>query len=381
MKKRIKYIGFFDAPIWSGKRKAVLSANNKMTYLIEKINSLGQNVDIYSTSWITQSNGHKQERKITNFLGDNTVRFTPSSIFFSKGSSLINSIMTILWLSKSLIKGVKKEEEIIVYHSLFLFIPIYLVKKIKKCKIILQVEEKYTSVWSGSKIDTIIEQKMFQLADKLILASSGLIHEIAYEKKFILFHGVYRSKYESVKSTISSNEINLLYSGEIETLRNGSFNSLKIMKYLPNNYSLSILGNGNEKDLKTIKLEIEAVNKSLNRNACKYYGVLTGAEYDRFLFRCDIGLNPQEIGDYMDTAFPSKILDYMTHGLTVVSSEIESIKNSEVGELISLVRTTKPESFSDVITKLCLKKTAGKTSELELLDRNFQHNLRGFLQL
>src|SRR5690606_35053088 len=106
--------------------------------------------------------------------------------------------------------------------------------------------------------------------------------------------------------------------------------SVLAMNYLPNKYRLHILGFGNNSDIEELKKLINYVNKEKGYECCRYYGSLDGEKYSEFLLDCDIGLNPQKEGEYMDFAFPSKILSYLAHGLEVVSTRIKSVEQSKV---------------------------------------------------
>src|SRR5699024_6729495 len=98
----------------------------------------------------------------------------------------LNYIFSLLQLLIYLLKECKRDETIIVYHSLMLIIPIYLLKNFKKVNIILEVEEIYSKVWKESGYKKL-ETDFINIADKYIVVSDLLKQQLPNKQSVILY--------------------------------------------------------------------------------------------------------------------------------------------------------------------------------------------------
>lgn len=329
---RIKYIGFYNHNSSLVKRICALSAVNKMDYVISSLNEIGYGVDIISPSWLVQTEKifFKGGEKIS--LENNNYVYAPSFNTRNKILSYFTIVLSWIWLFFYLVFKTQKNEKIIVYHSLWLSIPLFYVKKIKKLNVILEVEEIYSKIWTFPKLLVKFENKIINSCETYIIASDMLKGKLSQEKEKIVLYGSYNvngnvEKYSSVDRAY----IHLVYAGGIEMVRRGAFISIDILEYLPDNYFLNIVGFGEDKDINCLK---EYINSSSVKKRIKFHGEMKGKEFFTFLNQCDVGLNPQLIGNYMDTAFPSKILTYLSAGLNVISSKVDSIYCSKLKDEI-----------------------------------------------
>lgn len=103
-------------------------------------------------------------------------------------------------------------------------------------------------------------------------------------------------------------------------------------------YKISVIGFGDVENIKKLKQEIELLNE-ISDCKVRYDGEKKGQEYIDYLSNCDIGLSTQiATGEYLKYSFPSKMLSYMSVGLRVVSSNIECVKKSKIGDLYIIMR-------------------------------------------
>lgn len=329
---RIKYIGFYNHNSSIINRTCALSAVNKMDYVISSLNEIGYGVDIISPSWLvpTEKIFFKGGEKIS--LENNNYVYAPSFNTRNKILSYFTIVLSWIWLFFYLVFKTQKNEKIIVYHSLWLSIPLFYVKKIKKLNVILEVEEVYSKIWTFPKLLVNFENKIINSCEIYIIASDMLKEKLSQEKEKIVLYGSYNVNGNVEKhSSFDRAYIHLVYAGGIEMVRRGAFISIDILEYLPDNYFLNIVGFGEDKDINCLK---EYINSSSVKKRIKFHGEMKGKEFFTFLNQCDVGLNPQVTGNYMDTAFPSKILTYLSAGLNVISSKVESIYCSALKDQI-----------------------------------------------
>lgn len=382
--KIIRYVGFYDTPTKNSKRVSNLAAINKMNYVASAVKRLGYQVEIVSPSWINGNTGKKYEKQKTINLEDNIcVTLCPSWITNNKVTRMIKIIFSLLWLFLYLLLKVKKGEKIIAYHVQWISLPVRLAKFLKGFKLVLEVEEIYGEVWDTSNMLYSMEKKLINSADSYIFVSDVLKEHInSKRKKSAILYGGYPliKLNERKQKGCQCSTVNLVYAGSIDSVKGGAFKAVEVMKYLPKNYKLYILGHGSLNHIKKLKKVVKDTNLQRNKKVCEYIGTLHDEEYSNFLLKCDLALNTQNEGDYMNTAFPSKILSYLSHNLRVVSTPIKSILHSSLAELIYFSKNDEPESFGKVIKGIDLTKEYNSTKEIEKLDQEFIKKLTALLE-
>ncbi|KQB99626.1 hypothetical protein [Pedobacter sp. Hv1] len=374
MNKEIKYIGFYDIPGSVYKRVAALPATNKMDYICRALYRAGFHVHLISPSWLDDA----------VHLVDTTKRIT---IDIQKGKklTLVRSFITkykltrnlkivysLLWLFFWLVKNVQKGESILAYHSPWLALPILWAKKIKKFKLILEVEEVYKDVSSLHPYFDQLEYKIFDKADAFLFSTEMLAKRIKTKMPHIIIYGNY-DVIETLAQPVDDGKIHLVYAGIIDLHKAGAFNAIESAVYLNDNYVMHIIGFGQVDKLEKRIAEINKISK------CKvsYDGLKSGDEYIKFCQSCHIGLSTQKMdGVYLDSSFPSKILSYLGMGLNVVSCDVLCVSESRIGNLVSYYKEDNPEAIANAIMEVNVKdKNEGKKLLLEL-DHQFIEGLK-----
>jgi len=379
MKNDIKYIGFYDVPDSKCDRICGLAAANKMNYVCDVLNRIGYNVNIISPSWMGRNSEVKFEKgKTVEIHSGLKVTFCPSWMTHNKVTGSIKILFSLVWLLYYLLVNANKDEKILAYHTPWISLPIRLAKLIKRFKLVLEIEEIYSDVWNSFKMFRKTEMKLINAADAYILVSDVLKSRLNLNNKnSIVLYGSYIPVRKQMNR--DSENINLVYAGSVDTTKAGAFNAVKAMQYLPDYYKLYIIGDGSKENLSKLESLIKEVNAACKREACVYNGILHGEEYSDYLLKCDIALNPQHVGDYMVTAFPSKVLSYLSHNLRVVSTEIESIKKSSVSEYIVYAKSDNPRDFAEAILSVNLNTSYSCVSVIEKLDSEFLNSIKSIL--
>ena len=134
---------------------------------------------------------------------------------------------------------------------------------------------------------------------------------------------------------------------------------------------MHILGFGSDDEIKMMKDKIEEVNAK-SEATVTYDGLLSGAEYTKFLQSCDIGLSTQNPdAAFNATSFPSKILSYMANGLRVVTIRIPAISDSGVGSSVYYYDTQTPQNIAEAIKSINLNDDYNGREIIVELDKQF----------
>lgn len=376
MRKHIKYIGFYDSSInETENRMFALAATNKMDYIISVLNYLDYEVLIVSPS--RTKNKKYYGGKILN-LGNNVrLKLFPTLPWGTKVSKLFSVIFTDLLLFFYLLSNVRKDEEIIVYHSVEFKNILRLAKKIKKFNMILEVEEIYQDINKYNSFLTKEEFLTIDCADKYVFSNELLNNRVNKKnKQKIVSYGTYNIQHDRNVS-FEDEKIHVVYSGTFDMKKKGALLAIEAAEFLSEEYHIHIIGFGTKVETDFI---IENINKVSIKSKAKitYDGLLIGEEYIKFLQKCHIGLSTQvPEGIYNETSFPSKILSYMSNGLEVVSIETQAIKLFDSKNLIHFFKKADPKEVSEKIQKVNIHKSSKYNKELIIeLDKEFKESFK-----
>ena len=139
----MKYFGYYADDKRLDKANCTLAAVNKMDYIAEAIAKVAASAEIISFSSIL---GESQKSECIQLRTDVSVKYFDLKSYKSRivrvVSRFFDKLKFLLWI----IKNVDKDEPVIVYHFLGYFNLINLAHKLKKFKLIYEVEEIYTDV-------------------------------------------------------------------------------------------------------------------------------------------------------------------------------------------------------------------------------------------
>ena len=352
----IKYIGFFDFSNARLKRKYITAATNKMEYIVEAINQAGYDVEIISLS-------QAEEKKISFYRGETVVksphfkvRFFPTvggSNKLIKFLRLLEHYVLLLYTAFFLLS---KDDTVIIYHGMSYYNILCWAKRIKKFKLILEVEEIYQDARDYSEYIKQSELNMFESADAYIFSTELLEQKLNHNHKpFVVIYGTYKVESQFVDKW-DDGKIHVVYAGTFDPRKGGASTAVTAAMYLPSNYHLHVLGFGSENEVEDIKMKVNVVNEQA-KAVVTYEGLLLGRDYIEFIQRCHIGLstqNPDAI--FNATSFPSKILSYMANGLAVVSVKIDAVTQASIGNDINYYIKQSPEEIANAIMQVDIQK-------------------------
>lgn len=376
-KPEIFYLGFYAQESEPIKRFCNVAAIRKMDYTRYALSTLGFHVNLISPAWVTDSM-HIISSKKVNLDEDTTLFLAPG--FNLKGilSSQVNAFLAKLWFVVCCLIKIPSGSKVMVYHSPKLYGVLNAVKRVKKISYVLEIGEIYGDIWDISAKEALAEKKLLNLCDYFIPVSKELFRQLGTRAVFLM-HGTYRMHLRNKESLPHSETTKILYAGSIDKTKAGAFTAAEIMVYLPDNYHMYIAGYGSAEDLVTLNKRIAEINTEKGESRITYIGNLKEAEIEHWMKACQIAINPQKPGPYMRTAFPSKVLVYLCYMLNVVSTSIESVRDSEIAQLLHLVDSNSPEIFAEQIMKLDELHLHQIPLVIDELDREFKENLKNLL--
>ena len=383
----IYYIGYYTCEqIMNEERKESYAAKNKMKYIISALSeSLQEEVYVISAA---ETKKYCFVKGSYNSIGQKAFLKTFNS-FNSKNKIIrgMGHLVKKIDMYYYMLKRIQKNDYVIIYHSLAFKYLIYFLKKIKKCKIILEVEEIYADVIGDFKLREK-EMSFFKFADAYIFPTKLLDNEVnIYKKPSVFIHGTYQLEIDRKCNIFSDNfndkkkqKVHCVYAGTFDPKKGGALASILSTKYLPSNYHIHILGFGSNEDKQSIIKNIDAVSKNTKAEV-SYDGLLSGEEYIRFIQSCDIGLSTQNPKEAFNmTSFPSKILSYMANGLQVVSANIPVVEYSDVGQSIYYYKEQTPKEIARAILSVNLDDFSDNREIISNLDIKFKKEIKKLIE-
>ncbi|WP_337756642.1 glycosyltransferase [Alistipes sp.] len=349
-----------------------------MEYIVSALNEIGYDVELVSASGSAEPEFrfHGAETKIRN------PRFKVHFFASFGGRNKLLRIVRNLWHSLALLCYLlfrtRRNEPVIVYHSLGYYNIILLAKRIRKFRLLLEVEEIYQDVSPVPHMLRLWEYRTFRIADGYIFSTELLNEKINVARKpCVVIYGTYRVE-PQIAVRPDDGTVHVVYAGTFD-IRKGGAAAAAAAEFLPGNYHVHILGFGNEKDTAQIRRIIE---QTASRSTAKvtFEGLLKGTDYIRFLQKCHIGLSTQDpLAAFNATSFPSKILSYMSNGLQVVSIRIEAIEHSAIGAEIHYYTEQTPQHIAEAVVSAAESAADDNREVIKRLDEEFKRDIASLL--
>jgi len=379
----VYYIGFYLADTDKLKRKnirASYAGSAKMEFVLQCLRALKYDVTVVSICPSKESGFVPEE----TFVIDEHEKhvYLSSLVYRIFGKNIVRGDRSLHYLKKYIRAHVTAEDIVMNYHSLVFGQHLARLKKQIGFRWIVELEELYRLATSKHKNSKRLaqEEAMFADADGYLFVNE--LHPMKYSngKPYAVSYGSYAvCKEEDCVCEPENRQVVLTYTGIVNEDR-GLFIVLDSMQYLPDRYTLRILGMGEEADLARMRDVIAQINHKAGFSRVEFMGTRTGEQYSAFLADCQIGLSLMDVSeDFSCNAFPSKIMAYLGHGLKVVTTRNECIEKSCVKDILTFCDRT-PESMANAILGIDLRQPTHCSDRLREMERDFLKDLKHVLE-
>lgn len=370
----IYYVGFYGREGDPSRRLASQAAVDKMNYIASKL-SVYDEVTIVSAS---------QTTRCGKVYFDNRTRLDQHvylQTFLSIGWPMpmlarCELIMKQFQIFLYLLIHCSRKSNVVVYHSLYTMNTIKLAHRLCRFNLVLEVEEIYQDVVDIPLQQQELEFQAFEDANAFIFSTEYLNQKLNQnQKKHCIVYGNYRVCVD--RKQVSDGLIHVVFGGNLERSK-GALQATKAAALLPEGFLTHIAGSGPERDIQEIKQIAEAANQA-GVEKIRFEGALSADDYERLLGICAIGLCSQDPdAKYSETSFPSKVLNYLRHGLRVVSIRIPTILHSAIAPAITFYQEDTANSLAEAIILGAGQEPHG-VQLLENLDLRFKQDLNDVL--
>lgn len=341
----------------------------------EALEMAGYKIDIICR--YTQSIKQKSEEKYGNITVYRIMN--PPS----QESKILYFLQSILFIIKAFVRliflSLRKKYSLIQVHNLpdyLIFVGLF--HKIWGVKLILDIHDPsvdlFEEKWPDKK--TKIFKDFIKISERYSCKlSDHLITVTGMCKEKLVDRGNPANKITLILNTANENifkfnkqrnfekitkGVRILYYGTIAE-RQGLQSAVKSIAYLIKDIPESILNiYGKYEGSNRKKLEALIKELDLESNVI-LHSIIKREEIPEIINIHDIGIVPHPCTRYLNLSLPTKAFEYVTSGLPVVSTRIESLYKTLNDNCITYVENGNPEEFSDAIKYLCLNPEIRKT--------------------
>lgn len=354
-----------------------LAMNNKINYFIDILKK--NNLEYKNISFGFTKNKGFFRKKIS---GENLEYLSTINLKEKEGYNLISIFYLYIVLTIYILRNVKSTDKVILYHNPWIYPVIAFCKSIKKFTLILEIEEicylDKTNNSLKNKIYNYMENKIFSITDRFIVVND-LVKKYVKDKfkvldeSIVVCYGNYSLVKGVLNNTLDEKEIinlepiKIVYSGSIDKVR-GVYDIINISDEIKNlNCNIYVCGYGTKEEIDEFKNRLE---KKESKNI-KFLGALNNDDYYSLLESCDICLNCQyDFDAFSRYSFPSKIINYLAFNKCVISTEMESVKYSKIGDLIIYYKSNNLKTLVDKIEEF-----SNDRKKINLLNKTISHRM------
>jgi glycosyltransferase involved in cell wall biosynthesis len=232
-------------------------------------------------------------------------------------------------------------------------LPHIVISKLKNKPLLYDAHEYFPEVpevVNRKKIKKIwekIEKFSIPKANEVITVSNG-IAEIFYNKYHVNAFVVRNVPKSYTCKTLKSESPVILYQGSVNVHRGIEY-LVQAMKYLPENVTLWIIGDGDVFEVIQSLVEIEQVSDRV-----KLMSKIPFEELPKYTCKAWVGVSIEEnIGKSYRLALPNKLFDYIQAGVPVLVSNLPEMKkiveHYQVGEILS---NHQPHQIAEILNDM-----------------------------
>lgn len=360
----IHYIGVYYKLDSDNLKNSSPAGVTKMHYIASKLYEIsGGGVCIFSPGYSIEENANYCPSEEYVICDDVKVHEVATIGRKNAVLKILGFLFAHIQLLNYLFLEVKKKDVIVLYHSLFYKWEFTLFKLVKSNKVIIEVEELFSAAWGMTDMKS--EIKYLSKFDGYIYVNDVMNQKFGFSKPYAVCYG----NYDVRNNNNEKKDLHkLIYAGVLGKEESDVDVAMRIMDYLPADFSLDIAGYGDEDDIEYIKRVAE------QKKNIKFEGYLSGEEYESFLCNGGIGLCTRVLPNHQsDFTFPSKILVYLTHGLIPVCPALDCLTHSKVASSLLFYEEATPQSIASKIESI--ERSGNAQLLLRQLDLDFGRSL------
>ena len=368
----VHYLSLRSYPKFEKEKRRNPPSAQKVDYIIDSLNSLGYHVNYVSFS---ESLNDKLCRAKKMKLSEMTDFYLCPNI-----PGKYRESFTYRWFKHIYApKHIKYGDILLVYHTNGMRNDVLRSIADKyHMKFVYEVEEIYAYAHDQVSYKQVNEEIEFlQCPDRYFFCSELIAEKVnKSQKPYLVVEGYYKHAKANIEP-FADGKIHCVYGGIIDEVKGGAFRAVRAAQFLPEDYVIHILGFGD-----TGKLN-EIIDSTAGSRKCQvvYEGLKNGQDYIDFISRCHIGLSLMTMReDINNSAFPSKLVLYLSCGLRTVACRVKVLEISKMADSLVFYDEDTPESIAEAIMSIDIKRPYDSKQLMDSLDQGFKNDLKCLLE-
>jgi hypothetical protein len=295
------------------------AATRKIFLMCRALIAIGVDVEIISLGRGSVKFGDKNYPSIKKNITGLPIYYLP---FY--GLPLLSQLITLIFATISVLsyRRYNGQTAVLFYNRMPAYAGALLVSRILAFNRVLDLEDGETKFGIVPSLTKLIYDKFCN--QRALIASSSLIKYTSCQSA-LCFYGI--NKGSSSKKAWANKKINFLFSGtiSIDTGAKLLLDTIGILREQspPWTKAMEFIITGKGEFAEKIS-ELQVVDKT---PFVKVHGRLPNNEYSKVINETHVGLALKPIGGlYADTTFPSKVIEFASNNILVITSNISDVK-------------------------------------------------------
>ena len=367
-KPTVHYLSLRSYPKFEKEKRRNPPSAQKVDYIIDTLNTLGYHVNYVSFS----------ESLIDKLCSAKKLKLSEDTDFFlcpNIPGKYRESFSFRWFMHIYALMHIKKGDILLVYHTNSMRND--LLRSIAdkyQMKFVYEVEEIFAYAHEQVSDTQVKEEIEFLQCPDCYFFCSELIAEKVNkpQKPYLVVEGYYKHTKAKVEP-FNDGKIHCVYGGIIDEVKGGAFRAVMAANHLSSNYVVHILGFGDIGKLKGL------IEKNADKRECKvvYEGLKNGQDYIDFISKCHIGLSLMTMReDINNSAFPSKLVLYLSCGLRTVACRVKVLEISKMADSLVFYDEDTPESIAEAIMSIDINEPYDSKELMDSLDRGFKEDIK-----
>ena len=369
--KKVYYKGWYISNNDKANYSGNVPGNLKMHYVVDQLKESGSTPKIIS--FASKKNGKGLYFNTRTEAQGCDLTYLGGFHGFGQIAKKLDFLLKKLIFALLFIFKFRKDDTIVLYHSVAITNLVAKLKRVVKRKIIVEVEEVYgysavaDRPWVDQEIHSIKQM------DYYICVNDGIPRNLKLEDgKFVVSFGVGRIPMRT-NDRFDDGKIHVVYAGTVEMKKLGAMTAVESARFFSGNYILHILGFGSGENMQKLQNRITEINEEAGCERVQYNGYKSGKELDDFLFSCHIGLSSNVMRpNFANNSFPSKVITYMCHDLAVVLGYAKAFYDVPMSKGWQFYHEHTPEAIAQAVGNVEIKPVGYYHPSIERMNNQLQ---------
>jgi glycosyltransferase involved in cell wall biosynthesis len=327
---------------------------NKVFQVVKAMQTQAMDVSVLSLGRGSQTGDGTKFAAAEKTIGN--VKITYAAFWHLPIFTHLIGALSMASIFMSLVRDTKSPVAVIAYNRLFHYIPTLVLAKLYRKNCFLDLEDgKNESTRLINRVFGLFSKQVFNFLcnQGALIATNSLRKELG-TKRIVVCYGCTEFSPERLFQW-DSQPVQILFGGTLME-ETGARLLIDTIEILNSNYPeingrllISVTGQG------PMSTELERYAKANGKGWINFYGSIDRASYRQLIHQSHAGLSLRmPTSEYGRTTFPSKIIEFASHGLLIISTKVNDVPELLDKQSAILLSEATPECLASDLNNLVL---------------------------